>query len=91
MPRIPLQTMSFGTEGGALAGPSTIVTATSALVVPIDASIGGLKLEMPEKFTGSRVPAIIRWLTKIERYFRLMKHSTDIWVDVIATCVTDAA
>ena len=46
---------------------------------------------MPEKFTGSRIPAIAGWLTKMERYFRLMKYPTDIWVDVIATRVTDAA
>ena len=27
----------------------------------------------------------------MEQYFRLMKYPTDIWVDVIATRITDAA
>ena len=71
-PSIPIQTMSFGTGGGALVGPSTAMMATSAPTEPIDARIGGLKLEMSEKYTGSRVLAIARWLTKMERYFRLM-------------------
>ena len=44
---------------------------------------------MPEKYTGSRVLAISSWLTKMERYFRLMKYPTDIWIYVIATHVTD--
>ena len=48
-------------------------------------------MEMPEKYTGSRTPAVSGWLTKMERYFRLMKYPTDIWVDVIATRITDAA
>ena len=46
---------------------------------------------MLEKYTGSRVSAIFGWLTKMERYFRLTKYPTDIWVDMIATHVTDAA
>ena len=77
--------------GGALAGPSLEVTTTSALVAVHEARIGGLKLEMPEKYIGSHVLAIAGWLTKMERYFRLMKYPTDIWVDVIATRITDAA
>ena len=88
---IPIHTMSFGAGGCVLAGPPAAAMATSTLVVPIDARIRGLKLEMPEKFTGNRFPPIARWLTKMERYFRLMKYPTDIWVDVIATWATDAA
>ena len=65
--------------------------ATSAPAVPQEARIGGLKLEMPEKYTGSRSPTVSGWLTKMERYFRLMKYPTDMWVDVIATRITDAA
>ena len=72
-------------------GPALEAMATSALAVPQDARIGGLKLEMPEKYTGSRIPVVSGWLTKMERYFRLMKYPTDIWVDVIATRITDAA
>ena len=79
----------FGTVGDA--GPALEAMATSALAVPQDARIGGLKLEMPEKYTGSRIPVVSGWLTKMERYFRLMKYPTDIWVDVIATRITNAA
>ena len=91
MPSQPIQTGSFGTMGSAMAGQSMTVTATSAPVGHHEECIKGLKLEMPEKFTGSRIPAIAGWLTKMERYFRLMKYPTDIWVDVITTHVTDAA
>ena len=73
------------------AGPTLEATATSAPVVPQDARIGGLKLEMPEKYTGSYILAVSGWLTKMERYFRLMKYPTDIWIDVICTRITDAA
>ena len=45
---------------------------------------------MPENYTGSCIPAILGWLTKMERYFWIMKYLADIWVDVIATRVTDA-
>ena len=88
-PSIPIQTMSFGTVVDA--GPTLEAMATSALAVPQDANIGGLKLEMPEKYTGSHIPTVSGWLTKMERYFRLMKYPTDIWVDVIANHITDAA
>ena len=46
---------------------------------------------MPEKYTGSCVLAIAGPQTKMERYFRLMKFPTNIWIDVIATRITDAA
>ena len=59
--------------------------------MPQDARIGGLKLEMPEKYIGSRILAISGWLTKMERYSKLMKYPTNIWIDVIATHITDAA
>ena len=66
---IPIHTMVFGIGSGAPVGPSMAAMATSTPIVPSDARIGGLNLEMPEKFTGSRVPAIAGWLTKMERYF----------------------
>ena len=90
-PSQSVQTGSFGTMGVGMADQSMVATATSATAIPQQDRIGGLKLEMPEKFTGSRIPAIAGWLTKMERYFRLMKYPSDIWVDVIATRVTDAA
>ena len=86
MPSIPIETMTVGETG-----PTLQTTATSAPAVPQDARIGGLKLEMPEKYTGSHTPTVLGWLTKMERYFRLMKYLTNIWVDVIATGITDAA
>ena len=88
-PSIPIQTMTLGTGGQTQ--PALQTTATSAPAIPQEARIGGLKLEMPEKYTGSRTPAVSGWLTKMERYFRLMKYPTDIWVDMIATRITDAA
>ena len=91
MPSQPIQTGSFGTMGSAMAGQSMTAMATSALAGHHEERIRGLKLEMPEKFTGSRIPTISGWLTKMERYFQLMKYPMDIWVDVIATRVTDAA
>ena len=58
MPRIPIQTMSFGTVGGATASPSLETMAISAPAMPQAARIGGLKLEMLEKYTNNCVPAI---------------------------------
>ena len=81
--------MTLGTGGETQ--PALQATATSAPVVPQEARIGGLKLEMPEKYTGSCTPAVSEWLTKMEWCFRLMKYPTDIWVDVIAIRITDAA
>ena len=45
---------------------------------------------MPEKYTSSRIPVVSGWLTKMERYFWLMKYPTDTLVDVIATRIMDA-
>ena len=58
--------------------PAFEATTTFALVVPEDARIGGLKLEMPKKYTSSRILAVSGWLTKIERYFELMKYPTNM-------------
>ena len=67
-PSVPIQTMTLGTGGET--PPAMQATATSAPAVPQEARIGGLKLEMPEKYTGSCTPAVSGWLTKMERYFR---------------------
>ena len=55
-PSIPIQTMTLGTMGDS--GPALEATATSAPAVPQDARIGGLKLEMPEKYTCSHIPVV---------------------------------
>ena len=88
-PSIPIQTMTVGTVGNAR--HTLEATATSAPTMPQDARIGGLKLEMLEKYIGSRIPAVSSWLIKIEWYFKLMKYPTDISADGVATRVTDAA
>ena len=31
------------------------------------------------------------WLTKMERFFRLMRYPADTWIEVVATCLTEAA
>ena len=46
---------------------------------------------MPEKHFGNQILAIARWLTKMAQYFKLMKYLANIWIDVIATCITHAA
>ena len=61
----------------------------TALVVPREAKLGGLKLEMPEKHNGCQVHTISGWLTKIERYFRFMNALADIYIDVVTTWITD--
>ena len=90
-PSISIQTMSFGIVGGAPTRPSLEAMATSTPTVPQDTKIGGLKLEMPKKYTGSCVLAISGWLIKMERYFRFVKYLADIWVDVVTTRITNAA
>ena len=90
MPSIPIQTPSFGIVGGAPTKPSLEATAISAPVAPNESRIRGLKMKILEKYTSSRVLAIAGWLTKMERYFRLMKYPVDIWVDVIATRITNS-
>ena len=56
-PSIPIQTMTLGIVGDS--GPALEAMATSAPAVPQEARIGGLKLEMPEKYTGSLYPCSI--------------------------------
>ena len=79
------------TERGFLHRRALEAMATYVPVVPHDARIEGLKLEILENYSGNRILAISGWLTKMARYFRLMKYPTDIWVDVIAACIIDAA
>ena len=83
--------MSLGIVGGSHVGSSWEAMATSVATVLKDTKIGGLKLEMPEKYIGSRVPTISGWLTKMERYFTLMKYHADIWLDGIATRIARCA
>ena len=72
-------------------GPTLATVVLSMSAMPGGSKIGGLKLEMPEKYIGSRMPVVSGWLLKMERYFRLMSYPANIWVDVIATHITDSA
>ena len=67
--------------------PSRLAIASA--LTPI---VGGLKLEMLEKYSGSQVSIVQGWLNKMEQYFWLIQYPTNIWVDDgIATCITHAA
>ena len=73
------------------ARPSSSFPGPYAYISLDAARVGGLKLEMLEKYSGSQTPAIHGWLNKMEQYFSLMRYLADVWVDVIATCITYAA
>ena len=45
---------------------------------------------MHEQQRVTRVPIIARWLTKMERYFRLMKYLTSVSIDVIINRIKNA-
>ena len=53
--------------------------------------IGQLKMDMPLVFTASRQQNVQGWLTKMECYFRLMRYPVDIWIEFVATRLTEAA
>ena len=58
---------------------------------PAGLRVGQLKMDMPPVFTASRQQNVRGWLTKMERYFRLMRYPADTWIEVVATCLTEAA
>ena len=58
---------------------------------PARLSVGQLKMDMPPVFTASRQQNARGWLTKMERYFWLMRYPTDTWIEVVATRLTEAA
>ena len=58
--------------------------------MPVGLCVGLLKMDMPPVFTASKQQNIRGWLTKMERYFRLMRYPTDTWIEVVATCLTEA-
>ena len=59
--------------------------------VPAGLRVGQLKMDMPLVFTTSRQQNVRDWLTKMERYFKLMCYPTDTWIEVVATLLTQAA
>ena len=58
---------------------------------PAGLCVGQLKMDMPPVFTASRQQNVRGWLTKMERYFRLICYLADTWIEVVATHLTEAA
>ena len=58
---------------------------------PAGFCVGQLKMDMPPVFTIRRRQNIRGWLTKMEHYFRLMRYFADTWIEVVVTCLTEAA
>ena len=62
-----------------------------ATIVPSGAKIGVLKLEMLKKYIVSCELVIAGWLTKMEKHIRPINYPTNLWVDVMATHITNTA
>ena len=58
---------------------------------PARLRVGQLKMDVPLVFIASRQQNVRGWLTKMERYFRLMLYLADTWIEALATCLTEAA
>ena len=58
---------------------------------PAGLYVGQLKMDMPPVFTASRQQNVRGWLTKMERYFRLMRYPTNTWIEVVATRLMEVA
>ena len=71
--------------------PDSPKSGVSVGVAPVGLRIGQLKMDMPPIFTTSRQQNVRGWLTKMERYIRLMHYPTDTWIEVVATRLTEAA
>ena len=52
---------------------------------------GQVKIEAPPRYSGKRQPSVRVWLTKMERYMRLMRYSPSDWLDIVAMRVEGAA
>ena len=57
---------------------------------PAGFRVGQLKMDMPPVFTATRQQNVRGWLTKMECYFRLMHYTADMWIEVVATHLTEA-
>ena len=71
--------------------PDSPKSGISVGAAPAGLRVGQLKMDMPPVFTASRQQNVRGWLTKMERYFRLMRYPTDTWIEVVATRLTEAA
>ena len=70
--------------------PDSPNSGISVGAAPAGLHVGQLKMDMPPVFTTSRQQNVRGWLTKMERYFWLMLYPTDTWIEVVATCLTEA-
>ena len=71
--------------------PDSPDSGVSVGAAPAGLRVGQLKMDMPPVFTASRQQNVRGWLTKMERYFRLMRYPADTWIEVVATRLTEAA
>ena len=71
--------------------PDSPDSGVSIGAAPIGLRVGQLKMDMPPVFTASRQQNVRGWLTKMERYFRLMRYPANTWIEVVATRLTEAA
>ena len=71
--------------------PNSPESGVSVGVTPAALRVGQLKMDMPLVFTASRQQNVRGWLTKMERYFRLMCYPIDMWIEVVATHLTEGA
>ena len=71
--------------------PDSLESGVSVGAAPTGLRVGQLKMEMPLVFIASRQQNVRDWLTKMERYFRLMCYPADMWIEVVATRLTEVA
>ena len=71
--------------------PHSPESGISMEAAPAGLRVSQLKTDMPLVFTASRKQNVRGWLTKMECYFRLMRYPADMWIEVVATCLTEAA
>ena len=71
--------------------PDSPDSGVSVGAAPAGLRVGQLKMDMPPVFTAGRQQNVRGWLTKMERYFRLMRYPAETWIEVVATRLTEAA
>ena len=71
--------------------PDSLESGINVGAAPAGLHVGQLKMDMPPVFTASRQQNVRGWLTKMERYFWLMRYPVDTWIEVVATHLTETA
>ena len=70
--------------------PDSPESSVSMGVVLAGLCVGQLKMDIPLVFIASRQQNVRGWLTKMERLFRLMRYPADMWIEIVATRLTEA-